>query len=104
MASVLHAMSLWKRSRAGEEAIVPNVKLIISGGRLNNLTKLLLFCLCTCIGLSVALYLIVLVSWQGGTNGIVNVTTNVYHERLLETILFPILIIGGIWGLFKLRR
>jgi hypothetical protein len=37
----------------------------------------------------------VVASWKGGSSGIVTISFNTMHERLLETILMPFTTIGG---------
>ena len=59
--------------------------------------KVLVFaiCLAGCVGLALTMSIIVIISWAGGPEGMVNLTTNLFHERLAETILFPVWTIMG---------
>ena len=59
--------------------------------------KLLIFALCLagCVGLALTMSIIVIISWTGGPEGMVNLTTNLFHERLVETILFPVWTVMG---------
>lgn len=68
--------------------------------------RTLIYCLCLggCVGLALTLSLIVIFSWQGGTNGEVTLTCNIFHERLIETIVFPLWTIGGFWASFSLLK
>jgi len=59
--------------------------------------KILIFALCLagCVGLALTMSIIVIISWAGGPEGMVNLTTNLFHERLVETILFPVWTVMG---------
>ena len=48
-----------------------------------------------CVGMSLVISWTLIQSWQGGPDGLVTISTNVYGERLIETILCPIFTIGG---------
>jgi hypothetical protein len=52
----------------------------------------------------VLLSIFVVSSWWGGTDGTVVLTFNHYHERLVETILFPVSTLGGIAGFVLMTR
>ena len=52
-------------------------------------------CLGGCIGLAAVLSYLAFLSWNT-TEGIVTISFNLYHERLLECILFPLWTIGGL--------
>ena len=61
-------------------------------------------CLGGCIGLALTFSLLAVSSWSGGSDGIVILRFNQFHERLIETIIFPIWTIGGFiasYNLFK---
>lgn len=63
------------------------------------------FCLAGCVGLALTMSIIVINSWSGGPNGAVDLTFNVFHERLIESIIFPLWTVMGFiasYGLLKL--
>ena len=53
------------------------------------------FCLGGSIGLALLFSAICLSSWTNN-EGIVTLSFNLYHERLVESILFPLWSIGGL--------
>jgi len=57
-----------------------------------------------CVGLSLVLSLLVILSWAGGQDGEVTMFFNRFHERLIESIIFPIWTIGGFWASYSLLK
>ena len=69
---------------------------------MNKKSVLLICCLGGCIGVALIVSVMVIWSWWGGPIGSVTVTFNSYHERIIETILFPLWAFGGLVGIIKL--
>jgi hypothetical protein len=46
----------------------------------------------------------VILSWAGGQDGEVTMFFNRFHERLIESIIFPIWTIGGFWASYSLLK
>lgn len=69
-------------------------------------TKIILYsiCLAGCVGLAVTMSVIVFNSWTGGPNGTVDLTFNTYHERLLESIIFPLWAVIGCVASYALLK
>jgi hypothetical protein len=63
---------------------------------------LLVVCMGGCIGVALTISIMVILSWWGGPIGSVTVTFNSYHERIIETILFPLWALGGLAGMISL--
>ena len=70
--------------------------------------KLLIFIytisLGSCIGLSLVMCVLVICSWWGGSAGLVSMAFNTYHERIIETIVFPFWTIIGFKAALALLR
>jgi hypothetical protein len=68
--------------------------------------KKLIYCLGLggCIGLSVIMSCFVIFSWSGGNSGLVTATFNQHHERLAETIIFPLWTICGFIASYDLIK
>jgi hypothetical protein len=73
---------------------------------MKNITKTLLYsiCLAGCIALALTMSIIVIVSWTGGPVGAVGLTFNMFHERLAESILFPLWTILGCFATYSLLK
>jgi hypothetical protein len=73
---------------------------------MKNITKTLIFsiCLAGCVGLALTMSIIVIDSWTGGPSGAMGLTFNIFHERLAETILFPIWTVIGFIASFSLLK
>jgi len=56
------------------------------------------------IGISVVMSFMVIASWWGGKDGTVIATFNTAHERLLETILFPVWTVSAFFVSLKLLK
>ena len=56
------------------------------------------------VGISIAMSLMVIASWWGGKDGTVIATFNTAHERLLETILFPVWTVSAFFVSLKLLK
>ena len=68
---------------------------------------LLVICLGGCIGLGIVMSVLVVQSWSRGPSGDLIITFNQFHERLIETILFPTWTLGSLIGtvwIIKTRR
>jgi hypothetical protein len=59
-------------------------------------TALTIFCFSFWFASCLVMCMAVIASWHGGANGMVTISFNTMHERLLETILMPLTTIGGI--------
>ena len=67
---------------------------------MNKKRKLLLFLsvfsVLICLSMSILMSAFVISSWWSPIDGVITLSFNQYHERIAETILFPLGTIGGI--------
>lgn len=73
--------------------IKKNIKTILMGFSLGGV-----------VGISIAMSFMVIASWWGGKDGVVIATFNTAHERLLETIMFPVLAISAFFIALNLLK
>jgi hypothetical protein len=57
-----------------------------------------------CLALALTMSIVVIVSWTGGQGGAVGLNFNIFHERLAESILFPIWTIIGCIATYSLLK
>jgi hypothetical protein len=79
-----------------------------TGVKMKERLKIVLYSLCLagCVGLALTMSIVVIASWTGGADGTVALSFNVFHERMIESIVFPVWTIMGFiasYGLLKIH-